>query len=36
MSEQADLTNHFLIAMPTLEDPNFQQYVPEDWNADGA
>lgn len=27
MSEQADLTNHFLIAMPTLEDPNFQHAV---------
>ncbi len=27
MDEQATLTNHFLIAMPTLEDPNFHQAV---------
>ncbi|SEO92925.1 YqgE/AlgH family protein [Aquisalimonas asiatica] len=27
MDEHASLTNHFLIAMPTLEDPNFHQTV---------
>lgn len=38
MDEQASLTDHFLIAMPTLEDPNFHQsvaYVCEH-NAEGG
>lgn len=38
MDEQASLTNHFLIAMPTLEDPNFHQAVAYlcEHNAEGG
>ena len=27
MSEASSLTNHFLIALPTLQDPNFSRTV---------
>ncbi len=38
MSESNSLSNHFLIAMPSLEDPNFQRTVTFlcEHNADGA
>lgn len=38
MEKHSDLTNHFLIAMPTLADPNFAQAVAYicEHNADGA
>ena len=38
MNEQACLTDHFLIAMPTLEDPNFHQAVAYlcEHNAEGG
>ncbi len=38
MADHASLTNHFLIAMPTLDDPNFQRTVTYicEHNADGA